>query len=125
MDYAGTRTGDWKGVASTTKRRSSSRTPQQQYLRCGHRFSRLRLPGYVEAFDSLRKTQLALDIKHGADVRGVLALMEASCPVTGAGYDLPIGNGAALHGEQPATTRAVPLLPWCRCTSARAEPSTR
>jgi len=60
-----------------------------QYLRCGHRFSRLRLPRLRGGLDSLRKTPLALDINTAPGRFAACSALMKHRAVTGAGYDLP------------------------------------
>jgi hypothetical protein len=69
MDYAGTRTGDWKGVG---------KYDEAAIL---FAYSGDSNPGYVEAFDKARGTQMSFP---GSDGKMV--------PVTGAAFDLPVVN---------------------------------
>lgn len=67
MDYAGTRTGDWKGVGKYDE------------AAIVFAYSGDSNPGWVEAFDKLRGTPMTFTGSDGKQV-----------PVTGAGYDLPL-----------------------------------
>ncbi len=71
MDYAGTRTGDWKGVGKYDE------------AAIIFAYSGDSSPGYVEAYDSLRTTTKTFN---GSDGKTVT--------VTGAAYDLPLINAS-------------------------------